>query len=352
VEWAASLADGLRRARVNQPHVVFLDIGAERSLVLHAISELRAPGRLIVGLYNPLVLRGDVAFVRAFTRAGIADFIPLPPSEADVLGALAAAEHPLEGAPTEGRVIAFFSQQGGVGTTTLAVNTAMLMAGSDEVDGLVALCDSAVQFGTAASFLGLSVGRDLADFVRDPQGGAALSACLTEETVSGLKVLAAPRDPVQGDAITPEDLTRVLMELRRRFAWVVVDTPPVLDLLTLTVLDSADTIFVVTEATTPTLIGTERLLTVLDGERLNDERLRIVLNKFSTFDGNLSEDTVADRLGRDMDHVVPYDRAFLTASTRGRPVVATRAASAVEAALSRIGEDAVGLRRRATVAVR
>jgi pilus assembly protein CpaE len=351
VEWAASLADGLRRARINQPHVVFLDIGTDRGLVLDAVSELRAPGRLIVGLYNPLVLRGDVAFVRAFTRAGMGDFVPLPASEADVLAALS-ADQPTHGAPTEGSVIAFFSQQGGVGTTTLAINTAMLMAGSDQVDGRVALCDTAVQFGTAASFMGLSAARDLADFVRDPQGGAALSACLTEEPVTGLQVLAAPRDPVQGDAITAEDLTRVLMELRRRFAWVVVDTPPVLDLLTFTVLDSADKIFLVTEPTTPTVIGTERLLNVLEDERLNDDRLRIILNKFSTFEGNLSERTVVDRLGRDMDHVVPHDRTFLTAATRGRAIVAGRPSSAIEAALSGIGEDATGLRRRAVVGAR
>ena len=350
VESAPSLADGLRQARAIKPHVVFLDLGAERSLVLDAARELRAPGCLVVGLYNPLVLRGDLPFFRDATRAGVGDFIPLPASDSELLAALHSAETRDGRAPAEGRVIAFFSQQGGVGTTSLAVNTALLMAGSDQVKGKVALCDAAVQFGSAVSFLGLKAQRDLADLVRDPQGVAALPACLTEEPASGLKVLAAPRDPVEGDTITPEDITRVLIELRRRFDWVVVDTPPTLDLLTLAVLDSADKIFVVTEAVTPTILGTSRLLKVLNDERLGADRIRLVLNRFNTFEGNLSERTVADQLGRPVDHVVPYDRNFVTAATRGRPVLLGRPSTALEAAFSALGQDATTLQARGDAA--
>ncbi len=342
LEWAASLADGLRRARAFKPHAVFIDITGERTLVLQVLAELRAPGCAVIALYNPLVMQGDLAFLRDATRAGVSDFLPLPTSDADVQAALSAAEHRDDPAAEEGQVVSFFSQQGGVGTTTLAVNTALLMAGSGQVKGSVVLCDAAVPFGGAASFIGLSPQRDMADLVRDPQGGAALAACLTDEPATGLKILAAPRDPVDGDRIAPEDLTRVLIELRRRFRWVVVDTPPVLDLLTLAVLDASDKIFVVTEAVTPTVLGTARLLGVLADERLGGDRLRVVLNRFNSFEGMLSERTVADRLQRDLDHVVPYDRAFVTAATRGRPLVLGRPSSAVEAALSRIGEDIVG----------
>lgn len=352
VESAPSLADGLRRARAISPHVVFLDLGAERTLVLDTVRELKAPGCLIVGLYNPLVLRGDLPFFRDATRAGVGDFIPLPASEVEIRASLASFETRDERAASEGRIIAFFSQQGGVGTTSLAVNIALLMAGADEVKGKVALCDAAVQFGGAASFLGLNPQRDIADLIRDPQGIAALPACLTEDPGSGLKLLAAPRDPIEGDRITPEDLTRVLIELRRRFAWVVVDTPPTLDLLTLSVLDSADKIFVVTEAVTPTILGTARLLKVLEGERLGAERVRVVLNRFNSFEGNLSERTVAEQLGREADHVVPYDRSFVVAATRGRPVVLGRPATSLEAALSALGEDAISLTDRGGVPVR
>ena len=86
-------------------------------------------------------------------------------------------------------------------------------------------------------------------------------------------------------------------------------------------------------------------------DRLAD-RLRVILNRFETSDANLSERTVTDRLEHDVDHVVPYDRAFVTAATRGRPLALGRPSAAVEAALSRIGEDAVGRRIRSTGAFR
>ncbi len=153
IESAPSPSDALRRARSITPHVVFLDLDFERALVLRTIAELRAPGRLIVGLYNPLVLRDDLPFVREATRAGVGDFIPLPASEGELLTAIAASGTGDDKAPTEGRVIAFYSQQGGVGATTLAVNTALLLAGSDQVPGSVVLCDAAPQFGVAAEVL-------------------------------------------------------------------------------------------------------------------------------------------------------------------------------------------------------
>ena len=340
IESAPSIADGLRRARDIAPQMVFLDVGVDRALVLRAVNELRSPGRLIVGLYNPLVVRADWAFIREFTRAGVGDFIQVPPSDEEVAAVMATAELKEQRAPVEGEVVAFFSHQGGVGTTTLAVHTAALLASQSQFAKNLAICDANMQFGTVAPCLGLSPLRDVSAFVQDSQGGAALAACLTEDQTYGISVLAAPRDPIEGAAIGPEDLTRVIIELRRRFRYVVVDTAPVLDLLAMSVLDSADRIMVVTDAVTPTVLGAAMLVNILEEEGLGGDRLRVILNRFSSFDGNLSERTVRERLGRPVNHVVPYDRNFVVAATRGRPLIGGRVANAVQVALASIAEDA------------
>ena len=92
IEATATVADGLRRARVYDPHVVFLDVGGHRELAVQAAHQLRVPGRLTVGLFNPLVARGDWTFTRDFLRAGVGDFVQLPPSDEEVVGCLATAE--------------------------------------------------------------------------------------------------------------------------------------------------------------------------------------------------------------------------------------------------------------------
>lgn len=352
IETSPTIADGVRRAKGAQPHVVFVDVDADRDLVIQAVADMRLPGRFIVGLYNPLLLRGDWSFIRDFTRAGIGDFVQMPPSEDEVLAALSSATRAEGRAPTEGRVIAFFSQQGGVGTTTLAVHTAAMLASMVQSSSSVVLFDAVVQFGAVAQCLGVSPLRDMAAFASDSAGGSALAACLTDEPVYGLNLLASPRDPLAGARIGPDDITRVLIELRRRFAWVIVDTPPVLDLLSMAVLDSADRTMVVTEAVTPTLLNTASLLRLLEQEGLSGDRLSVVLNRFSSFEGNLSERTVRERLGRPADHIVPYDRSFVVSANRGRPLIGQRMAPALQVALSSIAEDLIGRQARPQVVAR
>ncbi len=351
VQGAASLADGLRRARDLDPHLVFVDVGVDKGVIASVGGELRSPGRLLVGLYNPLLLRGDWAMLRDLTRAGIGDFVEVPPSDEEVIGALAALTSRDQHSPAEGKVIAFYSHQGGVGTTSLAVNVGVLLAAS-QGGGSVVLCDAAVHFGAAAAYLGLNPVRDLSAFVRDPRGGAALTACLTDEPGTGLSLLAAPREPLDGASVTPEDITRLLVDLRRRFKWVIVDTAPSLDLLNLAVLDSADRVMVVTDAVTPTVVGTSALVRLLEREGFGPERISLIVSKFSSFDGNLTERTLRERLGRGVNHLVPYDRNFVIAATKGRPMAGGRMASAVQIALSSIVDDILATTAVGAVAAR
>jgi len=147
---AASLGAGLESARRLAPHAVFLDVGTERELALELARGLRGAGRVLIGLYNPLVQSADDAeFLREAARAGIADFVPLPVSEAEV-GEVLAAALGRRGGPAEGRVVTFFGHKGGAGRTTLAVNTALVLAAGELMRGEVALCDGSLQLGDAA----------------------------------------------------------------------------------------------------------------------------------------------------------------------------------------------------------
>ena len=339
VHEAGSLTEGLRAARWYDPSYVLLDLSEERSLALEVAQEVRRADRLVIGLYNPLLLRDhEDDFFRAAARAGVGDFVPLPAAEAERAAALAGPRP--DAAAAGGRTIAFFGHKGGVGTTTLAVNTALLLAGSGEA-GEVALCDADLQFGDAAALLGLAPDRDLADMARDLDHLGALSAYLSRDPATGLRVLARPRDLVDAERVTPEELARLVIHLQRRFDTVVVDTPPVLDLMTLAVLDLAEKVILVTEAVTPTVLGTARLLRLLEEQGFAAERLRVVVNRHAAFEGNLPPGTVAEQLGRPVDYVIAYDRAFVTAATRGAPPILGRRKSDFPDVVGRLADDVV-----------
>ena len=351
---ASSGSEGLRTAGGVDPRVVLLDVGGDRGLILEIVRELRRPDRLIVGLYDPLVAGGGgLDFLREAVRAGVGDFIPLPPSDDELAAALDAARRDAEG-PAEGRTVTFLSPKGGVGTTTLAANAALLAAelaagnsaessaGNSAGNGVgngVALCDFALQWGDAAELLGVTPDRDVLDLIQDLDRLVALPTYLAEEPETGLRILPAPRDAVAAEEITPEDLSRVLIVLRRRFDLVVVDAPPRLDALTLAALDLSETIVVVTEAVAPTVQATGRFLEALAALGFEGDRVRVVVNRHASFEGNFTEAAVAEHLGRTPDAVVPDDEAAVVAAHRGVPAVFTKPKSKFTQAVRQLANE-------------
>ncbi|HLF55709.1 MAG TPA: AAA family ATPase [Thermoanaerobaculia bacterium] len=337
---ASTPTQALQVASWLDPKVVLLDLIAERRLALDVARTLRRPGRWILGLYNPLIAadRGAELF-RAGARAGVTDYVALPASEAELAAALSALESSASESRRDGRVLAFIAAQGGAGSTTLALNTALVLAGSRAAGGVV-LCDANLQFGNAAAHLGLAPDRDLIDLLRDLDAATTLTPYLLHHTETGLDLLASPGDAADAEAVAPEDLSRALVALRRRFETLIVDLPAAVDLRTLAALDLADRIYVVTEAIAPTVVSTQRLLALLDELGLAD-RVRVVVNRYSSFEGNLSEGVVAQRLGRPVDRVVPYDRAVVVAANRGAPLVLAQRRGAFAEAIGELAGEAV-----------
>jgi pilus assembly protein CpaE len=93
------------------------------------------------------------------------------------------------------------------------------------------------------------------------------------------------------------------------------------DGVAMAVVDSCDQAYVVLENVVPTLLGIAKLLTLLDAVGFPRNRQRIVINRYVRHSGCLKPSDVALRLGRDVDHVVPYSRGLIAAANLGRPYV-------------------------------
>ena len=339
VRHAAQAGAAIQIGREYDPRIILLDLAQDRALALSVANELRRPDRLIVGLFNPLLESGsssEAEFLRQAVRAGIGDFVPLPLSEVEVAAALAAMP---DAGPSkhEGRAVAFFSHQGGVGTTTLAINTALALR-TAEPPRSVAILDANVQFGCVAAHLGLVPERDLGDGIHELELGL-MFPLPTAGPAPGIAVLASPLDPRAAQLVTPEDLSRVLIELRRRFQTVVIDTAPILDLLTLSVLDLSETIVVVTEGTAPTIAGTARLLRMLATLGFGEDRVRLAVSRFRSAADVLGADVIAGQLGRPVDHIVPFIWPVAVGTHRGTPALMERGAALFADSVRRLARD-------------
>jgi pilus assembly protein CpaE len=175
--------------------------------------------------------------------------------------------------------------------------------------------------GVCASLLDLQPAATLTDAARQRERmDETLLAELGTPHACGLTLLAAPRDAVEAAEVDDDALARVLTIARRTYDYVIVDTFPMFDRIVVAVLDASDRAYIVLEGVVPTLLGGHKLLRLLGDFGYAESRQRIVLNRYARITGGVTPQDVAQRLGRAVDHVLPYDKRVIAAANSGEPL--------------------------------
>ena len=182
------------------------------------------------------------------------------------------------GAAHQGRIVTVFSPKGGVGKTTMAVNLALAL--TDRGARKVCLVDLDLAFGDVAITMQLFPTHTIEQAVgsEDTLDQPMLDALLTRHPES-VMVLAAPAHPDVRERITPVLVARVLKTLREEFDFIVVDTAPSFDDLTLTALDETDECVLVATLDVPTLKNVKVALETLDTLNIAQGRRHLLLNR-------------------------------------------------------------------------
>ena len=305
---------------------VEMEGGDTRALISFA-REMRAslPDTVVVAMYSPVKFgpeQSESTTIIEVLRANVQDFLRRPLSSTELrqlLDRLFLARSAAR--KSTGMVLSFISNKGGVGKSSLSVNTACDLAVRHP--GRVLLIDASLQLGICHLMLDLMPHATLTDAVREKERlDETLLRRLTAKHECGLHVLAAPKDAVEAAEIGDAGFARVVNVARRVFDYIVVDTFPILDGMVLSLLDISDLVYVVVQGTVPTLVGAARFLSVLDAVGLPRERQRLVLNRnYASFMGDLSPTDIQQRLGRPLDYVFPYQKRLLASMNTGRPYI-------------------------------
>lgn len=326
--FAETYHEAVEMARRRQPNLILIEIDRDVDEVAGLSKDLHEllPGSIIAGAFKQNRLeqgQSESATLIELLRAQIQDFIRRPLSTTELRAVLDRLFSRLPGVASvaQGRVAAFLSNKGGVGKSVLAVNVACALALRHPDD--VLLIDTSLQLGTCALMLDLTPTTSIVDAVRERDRlDKTLLRHLTLRHASGLRVLAAPADPLEAAEVDDEAIARIVNLARRSFKYVVVDTFPLLDSVLITILDLVDVAFVVVQGTAPAVAGIARLLPVLEGLGLSSSRQRLVLNyNYKPFLGNLRPADIADRLQRTVDYVVPYEKRVLISMNTGNPCI-------------------------------
>lgn len=325
LQHAADLRRAGEAVRTRRPDVVMIELGRDLR-ELHAFAaELESGPDLapvLMGAWSRETFSGEdpsSAYLIEATRARVRDFVRRPVSSTEWAEVLERHLGARTTSRAQGRVIAFVSNKGGVGKSTLAVSTACALAKTH--GDRVVLIDASLQLGLCASMLDLEPTTTLVDAVmQQDRLDETLLRELTLQHACGLRVLAAPKNAVDAARIDDASLARVLTVARRAFDYVVVDTFPLLDSIAVAILDFADDACVVVTPTVPHVLGALPLLDVLERLGVGRGRQRIVLNhSHPRVTGTLSPQDVATRLARPIDAVFPFDKGLLIAQNTGEP---------------------------------
>jgi pilus assembly protein CpaE len=324
-----TLDAALRRISEGQPpRVLVIDL-SESPAPISELSAARAVGGpdlkvLALGTVN------DVGLYRDMIAAGATDYLVKPPGR-EQLTAIFEKQGSGGGTGGLGQVIVFLSSRGGVGATTAAVSCAWIFA--EERKERCALVDLDLHFGTVALKLDSDPGNGLCEALEQP---SRIDSLFIERAMikvgENLRILAAEAAIAEPQVIDTGAIDVLLYELRRKFAWVVIDMPRVVTPIHRVVLSTASRAILLCERSLAGLRDTIRLQSLLR-EQAPQTRLLLVESGAHGDRATVGKGEFEKAVGKAFDGTLPYDpKAAGAAANAGQPVTlaAPRSAYAKE----------------------
>lgn len=249
-----------------------------------------------------VVSRGlDPAMVRIVVQLHVTDFLVKPITTADLVRSCIRALKGVDKSDTgEAHISAFMPAAGGVGNTTMALQTAFLLHRSATRAASTCVVDLNFQNGSCAEYLDLEPRFDIAEVEHQVErlDRQLLDALLSKHS-SGLAVLAAPNMPTEMRSFDTDVVVRVLDLVSAYFDNVIIDMPRIWFPWTETVLRGSNDVYLTAEMTVPCMRHTQRLINAIEMEVGKEVKPRVIINRYAAkgLEGGIRTGDVEDLLG-------------------------------------------------------
>jgi pilus assembly protein CpaE len=300
----------------SRPTILITDLQGDLDEAILAIEDLRKSG--FAGAIITVSETLDEDSVRGLLRLNVFDWLPCNAGADAIFQACLRASSARRRLDRESKAmcIAFVPAAGGVGTTTLAVQTAFLLAKRSRNFEETCLFDLNFHSGTLADYLDLKPVLDLGAIAKQPERlDTRLLEVMTSRHPTGMAVMAAPRAATEYLRVNGAVVTSILSVVSVTFKQMVLDLPPVWQPWTFDVLLGCDQVFIATEFTIPAMRKALELVKALE-DRFKDEspQVRVVVNKFRQrlFGGGLRKSDATALLGGALAAFVPEEHDLVS----------------------------------------
>ncbi len=215
------------------------------------------------------------------------------------------------------KVISVFGAKGGIGKTTIAVNLAVELAKTKSAE--VLLLDFDLQFGDIASFLNLVPKRTITDLAQvNPIKDEDIRFNILNHS-SGAEILAASTRPEYAEMVTPEHVEQILTVVKPHYNFIICDNSSRFDDISLSNLDIANEIWIVTGIDIPAIKNTKLSLEVLHSLNYTP-KIKLILNRFEKRMGIGIRD-IESSLGMKVNYVIPEEEQLTVILNKGVPFI-------------------------------
>lgn len=277
---------------------------------------------------TPLLVIGeneDTAMMRGAMQAGARDFFYSPIEPDELISAVThiGSEKKSKKREHNGQISILINGKGGSGSTSLTAGLAASLGRNKKRSETCVVVDLDLQFGTLPIYFDMSRADNLEQALHSASSldSIALQGLLHHYNDAKVDVLASQPDGLsENSRFPPENIQTLLFLLASTYDHVIVDMPRILDPIGLSAIESADTIFLITQQSVPHIRDTRYLFSLLKSLGISNDTFKLIINRFDK-SNKVSTKDVIGAFSDIKSFIVPndYKRASFSANN-GIPV--------------------------------
>lgn len=214
----------------------------------------------------------------------------------------------------------------------------MAVALAQDYKKKVALVDLDLTAGDVAVMLNINAKNTIADMVQEQENlDSQLVEAFLVPHLSGVRILAAPLSPEQAELVNVGHIEQLLKILKEKYDYVIVDTAPIYNDNSLSVMEASDRILLVINQDLTTLKHVKKAQEIL--EALNYvSRAKTILSQQSS--EGLKIKQIEKTLGVSLTAVIPEDfKTVKNSINKGVPFVMSQPHTKVSSSINNLIES-------------
>jgi pilus assembly protein CpaE len=306
---------------------LIVDISSDPEGAIKAIEKVKqAAPDLFVMVSN---FSADGETVIQCMRAGANEFLLQPIKRTEFRDAMGRMEraprHGAAGVSTLGKIYTFIGTKGGVGTTTMAVNFASVLAQRKVATVAIDLDwignDMAMQLGASPQYTLMEVGENL-----ERLDQALFEGFVTRDPL-GFFLVGPPDALEQSGHFSDHQLREFATFLVEKYDAIVIDGGRnISNDLVLAAAQVSAAVFLVIDQEFPSIRNAQRYIGFLMRMGFNQDQIRVIVNRYTKkiSSNQASLEQIQQTLNQSVFYGIPSSAAVIASINKGRPFVAHR----------------------------